>query len=87
LILDTQPLIPYNNRVNENQMEFKEGIYVEQVFIDFSRRSVKILDSDGYDDTIEWEWTKKGADGFLETVTNIQNDVPSEIVTYCFSEQ
>ena len=68
-------------------MEFKEGIYVEQVFIDFSRRSVKIVDSDGYDDTIEWQWTKKGADGFLETVTNIQNDVPSEIVTYCFSEK
>mgnify|MGYP003305613831 CR=1 FL=1 len=66
---------------------YEPGIYIEQVFINFSRRSVKIVDSDGYDDTIEWEWTKTGADGFLETVTNIQNDVPSEIVTYCFSEK
>ena len=60
---------------------------VEHVFIDFSRRSVKILDNEGYDNVIDWQWTKTGADGFLETVTNIQNDVPSEIVTYCFSEQ
>ena len=66
---------------------YEPGIYLEQVFINFSRRSVKIVDSDGYDDTIEWQWTKKGADGFLETVTNIQNDVPSELVTYCFSEK
>ena len=60
---------------------YEPGIYIEQVFINFSRRSVKIVDSDGYDDTIEWQWTKIGADGFLETVTNIQNDVPSELVS------
>ena len=83
-------MIHYNVGVNENQMKkdyYEAGIYIEQVFINFSRRSVKIVDSDGYDDTIEWQWTKKGADGFLETVTNIQNDVPSELVTYCFSEK
>ncbi len=62
-------------------------IYIDQVFINFSRRSVKIVDSDGYDDTIEWKWNEEGANGFLETVTNIQNSVPSEIVTYCFSEK
>ena len=29
-------------------------IYIEQVFINFSRRSIKVIvDSDGYDDTIE----------------------------------
>ncbi len=66
---------------------YEPGIYIEQVFINFSRRSVKIVDSDGYDDTIEWKWNEEGANGFLETVTNIQNSVPSEIVTYCFSEK
>ena len=58
-------MIHYNVGVNENQMKkdyYEPGIYIEQVFINFSRRSVKIVDSDGYDDTIEWQWTKKGAD-------------------------
>ena len=39
-------------------------IYIDQVFINFSRRSVKIVDSDGYDDTIEWKWNEEGANGF-----------------------
>lgn len=62
-------------------------IYIDQVFINLSRRSVKIVDSDGYDDTIEYKWDKEGANGFLETVTNIQNSIPSEMVTYCFAEK
>ena len=61
--------------------------YIEQVFIDFSRRSVKILDNEGYDNVIDWQWTKAGAEGFAETVSQIVNDFDSDLVTYCFSEQ
>tara|TARA_B100001769_G_scaffold274830_1_gene274355 strand:- start:1040 stop:1249 length:210 start_codon:yes stop_codon:yes gene_type:complete len=60
---------------------------VEHVFIDFSRRSVKILDNEGYDNVIDWQWTKAGAEGFAETVSQIVNDFDSDLVTYCFSEQ
>lgn len=65
----------------------KDELAIEHIFINFSRRSITILDTEGYEDTINWQWNKKGAEGFQETVSNIQNDTDSDIVTYCFSEQ
>ena len=75
--------MPYNNGVNEESMDTQ----VEHVFINISRRSVKILDNEGYDNEVRWEWTSLGAQGFLETVSDIQETVDPDLVTYCFSEK
>ena len=68
-------------------MNDHESLHIEHIFVNFSRRSIKVLDSEGYEDTIEWQWTRKGSQGVIETVSNIQNEVDSDLVTYCFAEQ
>ena len=59
---------------------------VEQIFINFSKRSVKILDNEGYDKTVNWKWDIEGAAGFAETVSDIQDAVDPDLITYCFAE-
>ena len=59
---------------------------VEQIFINFSKRSVKILDNEGYDKTVNWKWDIEGAAGFAETVSDIQDAVVPDLITYCFAE-
>ena len=59
---------------------------VEQIFINFSRRSIKILDIEGYDKTIEWEWNEEGSEGFSETISHLCDVLDSDLITYCFAE-
>ena len=59
---------------------------VEQIFINFSKRSVKILDNEGYDKTVNWKWDIESAGGFAETVSDIQDAVDPDLITYCFAE-
>ncbi|ADO98044.1 hypothetical protein SSSM5_024 [Synechococcus phage S-SSM5] len=59
---------------------------VAQIFINFSQRSVKILDNEGYDKTVNWKWNMEGAAGFSETVADIQSIADPELITYCFAE-
>ena len=59
---------------------------VEQIFINFSKRFVKILDNEGYDKTVNWKWDIEGAAGFAETVSDIQDAVDPDLITYCFAE-
>ena len=59
---------------------------VEHIFINLSKRSIKILDKEGYDKTIEWEWNEDGADDFTETISCICDCVDTDLITYCFAE-
>ena len=36
------------------------------VFVNFSRRSINIVDDEGYDKTVNWKWDNEGAEGFSE---------------------
>ncbi|AGH56639.1 hypothetical protein CPUG_00147 [Cyanophage Syn10] len=58
---------------------------LEQVFVNFSKREIKILDNEGYDRVVNWKWDKEGLEGFTETVSTIQNTVDPDMLTYCFS--
>ena len=60
--------------------------YLEHVFINFSKRSVKLLDNEGFDRVIDWMWNKEGAEGFAEVVSAIQDTVDHDLITYCFAE-
>ena len=59
---------------------------LEQVWINFSQRSIKILDNEGNDKVVTWKWDEEGSEGFSETVSMIQDIVDPEIVTYCFAQ-
>ena len=58
-----------------------------QVFVNFSKRSINLLDNEGYEKTVNWKWDSEGAEGFAETVSAIESITDPEIRTYCFSEQ
>ena len=59
---------------------------VEHIFINFSKRSVKIVDDEGYDKTVTWKWDDEGSEGFAETVSTIEDITNPDERTYCFSE-
>ena len=59
---------------------------LEAVFINFSQRSVKIVDDEGNKKTIRWRWDEEGAEGFSETVSRITDIVDTDIITYTFAE-
>ena len=56
------------------------------VFVNFSKRSINIVDDEGYDKTVNWKWDIEGAAGFAETVSDIQDAVDPDLITYCFAE-
>ena len=58
---------------------------VEQIYINFSQRSVKIVDDEGAHKTVTWKWDEEGSEGFAETVTQIAENVDSDLVTYTFA--
>lgn len=52
--------------------------YLDYVWIDFPKRTVKIQDNEGRIETVQWKWDEEGAEGFHETVELIQESVPAE---------
>ena len=61
--------------------------YLAQIFINFSKRSIKLFDYEGYEQTVEFKFVDEGADTFAETVNSINDDpnLDSDMVTYCFA--
>lgn len=57
------------------------------VFVNFSKRSMNIVDDEGYDKTVEWKWTDEGAEGFAETVSELHEILDNDMITYCFAVQ
>ena len=58
---------------------------MENVFINFSKRQIKLVDEEGYDKVVEWKWDQEGTEGFAETVHMISSTMPEEQVTYMFA--
>ena len=46
------------------------------------KREVKIMDNEGYDEIINWEFTEDGVDGFTETIQHFKRLVPDDMITY-----
>ena len=60
---------------------------LEAVFINFSQRSVEIVDDEGNKKTIRWRWDKEGAEGFSETVSELRiSSIHTDIIAYTFAE-
>lgn len=58
---------------------------VAQIFINFSKRKITIMDNEGYEKEVQWKWDKEGSEGFVETVDKIQGNIDSDLITYCFA--
>jgi|TARA_B100000035_G_scaffold169814_1_gene144863 hypothetical protein len=58
---------------------------LEQVFINFSKREIKLMDNEGNDKVVNWRWDDEGLEGFTETVSEIQDILDPDMLTYCFS--
>jgi len=56
------------------------------VFVNFSKRSMKIVDNEGYDKDVNWKWDYDGAEGFSETVSELGEILDPDMITYCFAE-
>ena len=56
--------------------------YLEHVFVNISKREVKIMDNEGYDEIVTWEFSEDGVDGFTETLKHFKRLVPEDMITY-----
>ena len=59
---------------------------LQHVYINFSKREVKIESSEGDVKTVTWKWDREGSEGFAETVYTIEDITNHDERTYCFSE-
>ena len=61
--------------------------YLAHIFINFSKRSIKLMDAEGYEQDVTFKFDDEGAEGFAESVNRISNDpvLDSDMVTYCFA--
>ena len=57
------------------------------VFVNFSKRTIKIVDDEGYDKTVNWKWDNEGSEGFSETVRDIEDILDPDMITYSFAVQ
>jgi len=55
------------------------------IFVNFSKRKVTIVDDEGYEKEVQWKWDQEGAEGFHETISDIQDIVDNDMITYCFA--
>ena len=56
--------------------------YLEHIWVDVSKREVKIMDNEEYDEIVTWEFSEDGVDGFTETLKHFRSTVPEDMITY-----
>ena len=56
--------------------------YLEHIWINVKKREVKIMDNEGYDEIVTWEFSSDGVDGFTETLQHFKRLVPDDMITY-----
>ncbi len=62
--------------------EYLDHLYVDYVWINFPKRTLSIQVSDGNIEKIRYQFTEEGAEGFRESVTNVQGAVDTESICY-----
>lgn len=55
------------------------------VFVNFSKRSMQIVDDEGYEKTVEWKFDSEGTEGFSETISELHEILDDDMITYCFA--
>tara|TARA_B100000927_G_scaffold191359_1_gene154354 strand:+ start:6472 stop:6666 length:195 start_codon:yes stop_codon:yes gene_type:complete len=60
----------------------EENLFVDYVWIDLPKRTVSIQVSDGNIEKIRYKFDDEGANGFQESVNNIQQVIDDESICY-----
>ena len=59
-----------------------EEEYLEHIWVDISKRTVKIMADDGRDEKVQWKFDEEGSEGFTETLATFREYIPEEMITY-----
>ncbi len=57
------------------------------IFINFSKRKMTLVDDEGYENEVQWKFDSEGSEGFAETISEVQEIVDNDLITYCFAAQ
>jgi hypothetical protein len=60
---------------------------LSHIFVNFSKRKVILVDEEGYEKDVQWKFDDEGSEGFSETISQIQEIVDNDMITYCFAVQ
>lgn len=55
------------------------------VFVNFSKRKMTLVDDEGYENEVQWKMDMEGAAGFSETISEVQEIIDADLITYCFA--
>ena len=55
------------------------------IFVNFSKRKMTLVDDEGYENEVQWRFDKEGTEGFAETISEVQEIVDNDLITYCFA--
>jgi len=55
------------------------------IFVNFSKRKMTLVDDEGYEKDVQWKFDDEGAEGFSETIAEVQQIVDNDLITYCFA--
>ena len=61
--------------------------FIIHVFINLSKRTITVLDTDGNDRLMEFPHNLEGAQDFTAACSEITDIVDTEMITYTFAEQ
>ena len=61
--------------------------FIIHVFINLSKRTITVLDTDGNDSLMEFPHYLEGAQDFTAACSEIADIVDTEMITYTFAEQ
>lgn len=62
--------------------------YLAHIFINFSKRSIKLVDEEGYEsDPLDFGFDLEGAQGFTAAVSALAEELDTDMITYLFAEQ
>jgi|TARA_R100000005_G_C4999503_1_gene206261 hypothetical protein len=59
--------------------------FVEHVWIDVSKRTLKVLDNEGYEENIQWKFDQEGAEGFSDTLISLRDVLPEDKLVISYS--
>ena len=59
--------------------------FIDHAYFYFSERKITVADDDGYDETVQFEFTTDGAEGYAQVVEFLKSRLPSDSLTYCFN--
>jgi hypothetical protein len=58
---------------------------LSHIFVNFSKRKMTLVDDEGYEKDVQWKFDDEGAAGFSETISEVQEIVDNDLITYCFA--